>query len=759
MRFKKLFLMSLLLLAIIAIGSVSAQDNLTSDIDDSLNEINTMDDSIEADDTLEEASLNDDSEIDVLSSDDEGYQYKPVRLHSDNVSIGGDLRFCMDCGNYNPEVKIDGKTVNSILYGEDEIEVAYRVSTTGFDVGKHSLFVKSGDISETIPFWIKNIVVEIPDKIDLGKDYYEVMLEIDIGPKNQNPVAVTINGNSKTYTSSHISIELLKLTNLQRNNIIVIDYPKYNYHETFNVPTFYSIDFNRYNDIFTYKKSGKLEIKAPEDLSLDKFSATIDGQSYKIFRDYSTSYYINIPETLSIGSHVVNITYDGDNKFYKNNATKNIVVLPRIQVNTNRDWLFGEDNNITLLLPENATGSLNLTCFNKVYKNEVNYSAPIVDGIATINLKTLLPGNYNFTAKYTGTDYDVIPLSFEKEIDFYYWMLDCKIDENPTCYFRYIPTEMADKIIGSFNGKNYTGKYGNDVFEIKFDKATKIGNYIFTLFYVEDGKEMYKFDIYIRIYPTCSVPEKVTNGKGSVVVNAPGAEGTATVVAKSSKNQYSITVELVNGKATIPLDKLARGTYKVHVKYTLTNMHIESNVYTVYVYNTELTASSLTKYYGTSKAFKVKVANYKGKLVKSQYVKFYINGKYVKKVKTDKKGIVTLKINKAPGKYKITAKYGKVEITRNLNVKHIVTLKTAKVKRTAKKLVLSATLKQGKKPLKNKKVTFKFNGKTYKAKTNKKGVAKVTIKKSILKKLKVGKTVKYQAKYLKDTVKKSTKVI
>ena len=46
-----------------------------------------------------------------------------------------------------------------------------------------------------------------------------------------------------------------------------------------------------------------------------------------------------------------------------------------------------------------------------------------------------------------------------------------------------------------------------------------------------------------------------------------------------------------------------------------------------------------------------------------------------------------------------------------------------------------------------KKVIFKFNGKTYKVKTNKKGVAKVIIKKSILKKLKVGKKVKYQVSY------------
>jgi invasion protein IalB len=72
--------------------------------------------------------------------------------------------------------------------------------------------------------------------------------------------------------------------------------------------------------------------------------------------------------------------------------------------------------------------------------------------------------------------------------------------------------------------------------------------------------------------------------------------------------------------------------------------------------------------------------------------------------------------------------------------------------------VLTATLKKGKKALKNKKVTFKFKGKTYKATTNNKGIAKVTIKKSVLKKLKVGKKVKYQVTYLKNTVQKTVKV-
>ena len=87
-----------------------------------------------------------------------------------------------------------------------------------------------------------------------------------------------------------------------------------------------------------------------------------------------------------------------------------------------------------------------------------------------------------------------------------------------------------------------------------------------------------------------------------------------------------------------------------------------------------------------------------------------------------------------------------------------LTLKTVKVKKSAKKLVLTAKLTKGKTLIKGKKVTFKFKGKTYKAKTNKKGIAKATIKKSVLKKLKVGKKVSYQVKYSKLSVKKTAKV-
>lgn len=87
-----------------------------------------------------------------------------------------------------------------------------------------------------------------------------------------------------------------------------------------------------------------------------------------------------------------------------------------------------------------------------------------------------------------------------------------------------------------------------------------------------------------------------------------------------------------------------------------------------------------------------------------------------------------------------------------------ITLKSATVKKSAKKLTLQATLKKGSSPLKGKQVTFKFNGKIYKAKTNSKGIAKVTIKKSVLKKLKVGKNISYLARFGSFVSKKTAKV-
>ena len=172
----------------------------------------------------------------------------------------------------------------------------------------------------------------------------------------------------------------------------------------------------------------------------------------------------------------------------------------------------------------------------------------------------------------------------------------------------------------------------------------------------------------------------------------------------------------------------------------------------------EIIASNLNTVYNANSYYSIKVYGHEGELANCEKVVVKVNGKTFKTL-TAKNGIARFKVTQIPGTYKLSiASLGKTT-TKKLTVKHVIALKTVTIKKSAKKLTLQATLKNGKSPIKNKQVTFKFNGKTYKAKTNSKGIAKVTIPKSILSKLKVGKKITYQATYLKDTVKKTVKVL
>ena len=116
-------------------------------------------------------------------------------------------------------------------------------------------------------------------------------------------------------------------------------------------------------------------------------------------------------------------------------------------------------------------------------------------------------------------------------------------------------------------------------------------------------------------------------------------------------------------------------------------------------------------------------------------------------------------MNPLPGNYKITAICNNFKITKNLIIKPVLSLEETTINKTAEKLVLRATLKEGKTVLINKTVTFLFKNKNYDVKTDENGIAQLTIDKSILEKLEVGKTINYHAKYLKNTVKKSAIVI
>lgn len=199
------------------------------------------------------------------------------------------------------------------------------------------------------------------------------------------------------------------------------------------------------------------------------------------------------------------------------------------------------------------------------------------------------------------------------------------------------------------------------------------------------------------------------------------------------------------------------GNYNVTASYGLYGVSINNATISI-IDNSKITASNAKVTYATGKYYTIKVYGVDGMLSNNAKVVVKVKGKTFKTL-TAKNGVAKFKVTNAPGTYKMTISALGKSITKTLTVKHLLTLKTVKVKKSAKKLVLTAILgKVNGKYLKNKKITFKFNGKKYTAKTNNKGVAKITIKSSLLKKLKVGKKVSYQATYSKDTVKKTVKI-
>ena len=162
--------------------------------------------------------------------------------------------------------------------------------------------------------------------------------------------------------------------------------------------------------------------------------------------------------------------------------------------------------------------------------------------------------------------------------------------------------------------------------------------------------------------------------------------------------------------------------------------------------------------YDGGKYFSVRIVSQDDKVAASGVsVKFTTNGKTTT-VQTDADGIAKIKITDIPKKYTMTTTFNGKSVKNTVTVKQVLKAKKVTVKKTAKKLTLKATLKINGKLQKGKVITFKFNGKTYKVKTNKKGVAQKTLNKKIIKKLKKGKKYTVKVTYKKDTVKTTVKV-
>ena len=159
--------------------------------------------------------------------------------------------------------------------------------------------------------------------------------------------------------------------------------------------------------------------------------------------------------------------------------------------------------------------------------------------------------------------------------------------------------------------------------------------------------------------------------------------------------------------------------------------------------------------------YQLRVYGNNGKVVGAGQVVTIKLNKKTYKVKTNKYGWAILKIpyTVTPKKYTITATYKGQTVKNTITVKRTLKSSNRILKKSAKKFIFRASLRTSKnKAIRGKVVKFRFYGRTYSAKTNSRGIAQVTIKKAVIKKLKKGRTYKVAVTYLRDTIKRNVKV-
>lgn len=463
----------------------------------------------------------------------------------------------------------------------------------------------------------------------------------------------------------------------------------------------------------------------------------------------------------------VNVTSDANPDYYASfNDTVEIKVTkgtPKLAVETEE---VNHYPNVVVNITSDANGTVNVTIHlddGKSVTKQVNVTAGETvsvpfEGISPSKSKD----GYQVEATYLENDMynnvteyallQVYPANATLNVT-----ADAIVGENSTITIK-VPENATGNVTVTIDGKNYTGTIKNGTATIT-GPVLPSGDTPVNITYTSDtpnySSKTVPATIHVKAVDTDVKDMKRgwnspydyqttlsdENGKGIA-----GRNITITVNGK----QYNVTTDS-NGVAQLTESKLDVGQYNVTVTNPVTGQNKTAKITIV---ARLLENKDLVKDYEDSNQYTVLAIGDDGNAAGAgEVVVIATNGvKY--KIKTDAKGYATLPIHLIPKKYDITATYKGYTVKNKMTVKQVMKVTSVKVKKTAKKLVLKATLKYSNgKAIKGKVIKFKFKGKTYKAKTNSKGVAKVTVKKNVIKKLKKGKKYTFTATYINDVVK------
>lgn len=528
---------------------------------------------------------------------------------------------------------------------------------------------------------------------------------------------------------------------------------------TMNVGVWDSEMEEYYTELTSYGNHEDLYIKV--SLS-EKVSGTLslymDGKFVSNKTITAKTHYFNFGDVKEIGKHTAEVCYSGNDNYNPNSASSTFeIVSCYIDCSS---VVYGDNNLLIYIDAAEPTGDV------VAIINGKRYTAPVIRGIASIEIENLNIGEYPIHIDYSG---NLAPRSFDGTFNVSPEIItDYKVRFNEVNEVSLrLPSNAKGNLLVKVDGQTVANvALVNGYARVSLNNFRELWReYDIEAEYTGIDYHVDPLDTTFEIIPQIEVEyDMILNQEytltftlpstysGDLWVNAPGYDD-------------SIDAKVVNGKASVKFLAKSSGFEDIFIGYEDED-HFYETAEPIFVGPNPNMVATVDSKVGQNPVFKVNVANDAGGAIS-----VFINGKEYTSSYFTKSGSLTIPgladgtytaIVTYSGDYKYPSVSKTITFTKTSKKasKTKISLKLTKVtvKKSAKKLVLKATLKINGKVAKNKKITFKFNKKTYKAKTNKKGVAKVTIKKSVLKKLKVGKKIKYQASYGKTTVKKTVKV-
>ena len=435
------------------------------------------------------------------------------------------------------------------------------------------------------------------------------------------------------------------------------------------------------------------------------------------------------------GSATVTASYAGSDKY---NAAENVTVAVSVKENkqnASMDVDAGkavedENSTITVNLPKDATGDVTAVIEGNPY------TAPVVNGTATIAVPGLRPGNYTAHVTYSGDD-KYNPAS--KDIPY-------EVEE----------VEKSD-IVSAPDVTKYYGGPERFVVNVTDSEGNPIANKSVTI--VVNGQ---KYDRTTKADGTTSVGLSLNSGVYNVTVTADNKTINSVVTVLSTVNgtdiikvyrnatQYYATFRdsegkyLADGSAVrfningVFYDRKVSGNEglaKLNLNlqqgtYVLTAMNLvtgENTANNITIISRLIENRDITKYYRNATQYTVKVIGDDGKPVGAgENVTFNINGVFYTRA-TNASGIAKLNLNLQPDDYIITAEYKNCKVSNKIKILPVLSASDISMKyRDGTKFVATLVDGQGK-PFAGQTIQFNINGVFYNRVTDSSGQAKLNI--------------------------------